>query len=85
MPKRPSFFRRKYLVNTKFQLEIIGYFILFYLVVVGILYYALTRSVTASAFELERISPGCAAAFELNRELQMQTLNINFLLFSNFQ
>lgn len=42
--RRPNFFKRKYLVQPKAQLEVAGYFLIILAITMGLLYFGLTRT-----------------------------------------
>lgn len=82
MGKSLDIFRRRYLVDQKFQVGITAYFLSFYFIVLIALYMFIRFSVNASVEDMKDIDPLNFSALDLFMEQISYVLNYSFILFA---
>ena len=80
--KNIPFWKRKYVVDKKFQFEITGYFLSFYFIVLVALYLFLRFSIGGAVNDLKNLESLNASTLDLFMEHVMQILNFAFVIFT---
>ncbi len=76
------FWKRKYVVDKKFQFEITGYFLSFYFIVLVALYLFLRFSILGSFEDIQKLESINTGTLDLLKEHLMQILNFVFIIFT---
>jgi hypothetical protein len=82
MNQRVPFYKRKYFVYPKFQLQLLLYILGFYILIIGSLYAILSVGLKLSYDEMLLISPTCGATLQESAAHQLRNVTRIFLVFS---
>lgn len=81
MSQRPPFLRRKFLINNRFQLELIFYFLAFYTVTLVAIYLLMWKTLGAVVDEAARVMPHSREALLLLQTNYGPALSRVYLMF----
>jgi hypothetical protein len=80
--RRPSFFRRQYIVDGQFQLSIVGYFLALFLFSISLLFYGIRKTLFMMDDQALRLDPQHSALIELLQSERQNFLAEYFVLYS---
>jgi hypothetical protein len=80
--KRPPFYRRRFLIDTKFQLSIVGYFLSLFLFSIILLFYGIRRTLEMMDDQALRLDPRHTHLIELLRDERQNFLAEYFVFYS---
>ena len=80
--RRPNFFKRKYLIQPKAQLEVAGYFLIILAVTMGLLYFGLTRTLHMLDHEVLQAHPKHEVLLTGIQQLRDNLINQFFFVYT---